>query len=53
MALSDGADIYWESFADGVRPDPVLSVSDWADTNRFLSQRASAEPGRWVTDRTP
>lgn len=53
MALSDGADIYWESFSDGVRPDPVLSVSDWADANRFLSQRASAEPGRWVTDRTP
>lgn len=38
---------------DGLRPDPILSVSDWADAHRFLSQRASAEPGRWRTSRTP
>jgi phage terminase large subunit GpA-like protein len=28
-------------------------VSEWADEHRYLSQRASAEPGRWRTDRTP
>ena len=53
MALSEGAEVYWESFSDGFRPDPILTVSEWADANRYLSQRASAEPGRWLTSRTP
>lgn len=53
MALSEGAEIYWKGFVDGFRPDPILSVSEWADRHRFLSQRASAEPGKWNTNRTP
>ena len=38
---------------DGLRPDPLLLVSEWADQNRVLSSRASSEPGRWRTSRTP
>jgi phage terminase large subunit GpA-like protein len=34
-------------------PDPLLTVSEWADRYRVLSQRASSEPGRWRTARTP
>ena len=30
-----------------------LTVSEWADTHRVLSGRASSEPGPWRTDRTP
>jgi phage terminase large subunit GpA-like protein len=41
------------AFADGIRPDPPLTVSEWADKHRVLSQEASAEPGRWRTSRTP
>ncbi|MGP1397159.1 MAG: phage terminase large subunit family protein [Inquilinaceae bacterium] len=37
----------------GLRPEPALTVSAWADRHRVLSQRASAEPGRWRTERTP
>ena len=37
----------------GARPDPFLTISQWADQHRMLSQRASSEPGRWRTDRTP
>jgi len=37
----------------GLTPDPILSVSQWADRHRMLSEVASAEPGRWRTDRTP
>lgn len=44
---------YLSNFAKGLRPDPLLSVSDWADQNRMLSQTASSEPGRWRTERTP
>lgn len=34
-------------------PPPDLSVSEWADAFRILSREASAEPGRWRTDRAP
>jgi len=34
-------------------PDPELTVSQWADLNRRLSSKASAEPGQWQTARTP
>jgi phage terminase large subunit GpA-like protein len=33
--------------------DPLLTVSEWADRYRVLSQRASSEPGRWRTERKP
>lgn len=41
------------SFNKGLRPDSIMSVSDWADANRVLSQTASSEPGRFRTGRTP
>jgi phage terminase large subunit GpA-like protein len=47
------AEIYNAAFSDGLRPDPLLTVSEWADQFRMLSQTASAEPGWWRTDRTP
>jgi phage terminase large subunit GpA-like protein len=46
-------EIYVLAAADGARPDPLLTVSEWSDTYRTLSQRASAEPGAWRTDRAP
>ena len=36
----------------GLRPEPRLSVSEWADAHRLLPDIA-AEPGRWRTSRTP
>jgi phage terminase large subunit GpA-like protein len=41
------------SFFAGLRPDPLMTISEWADTHRFLPQRSSPEPGKWRTDRTP
>lgn len=32
-------------------PPPKLSVSQWADENRYLSSEASAESGKWKTSR--
>lgn len=40
-------------WADGIRPPPILTPSEWADQHRVLSSRASSEPGPWRTDRTP
>jgi phage terminase large subunit GpA-like protein len=45
--------VYSTAFLEGLTPDPVLTVSEWADNHRFLSQKASSEPGRWRTSRTP
>ena len=39
-------------FLAGIRPDPILTVSEWADRHRILPKIA-AEPGRWRTSRTP
>jgi phage terminase large subunit GpA-like protein len=38
---------------DGLRPEPRLKVSEWADRHRYLSPVAAAEPGRYRTSRTP
>tara|TARA_B100001564_G_C20660853_1_gene681462 strand:+ start:426 stop:2318 length:1893 start_codon:yes stop_codon:yes gene_type:complete len=51
--MSDAAKIYDEGFNSGLRPDPLVKVSEWADEYRVLSQVASSEPGRWRTSRTP
>lgn len=32
---------------------PDMTVSQWADAYRMLSPEASAEPGKWRTDRAP
>lgn len=45
--------VYNEGFNRGLKPDPFLLVSEWADKYRVLSNTASAEPGRFRTSRTP
>ncbi len=52
MGLS-AAEVYVEAFDQGLRPDPRLTVSEWADRHRRLSGRAASEPGPWRTSRTP
>ena len=49
----DGANEIERAWRDGLTPDPLLSVSEWSDQHRMLSSKASAEPGRWRTSRTP
>lgn len=45
--------VYREAFLNGLRPEPQRTVSEWADQNRMLTSKASAEPGPWRTSRTP
>lgn len=40
------------AFFRGIKPDPILTVSEWADQHRFLPQEA-AEPGKFRMARTP
>ncbi len=49
----EGADEIERAWREGLTPDPLLTVSEWSDRHRMLSSKASAEPGRWRTSRTP
>jgi len=49
----DGAAEIERAWREGLTPDPLLTVSAWADRYRLLSTKESAEPGRWRTARTP
>ncbi len=42
-----------ELFEEFLRDPAAVTVSQWADTHRMLSGKASSEPGPWRTDRTP
>ena len=42
----DGAEDLLRVWRQGLRPDPNLTVSEWADQHRWLSSRGAAEPGR-------
>lgn len=42
-----------KAFGKGIRPEPRLLISEWADKHRELPQKSSSEPGRWRTSRTP
>lgn len=41
------------TFFRTLRPPPPQTVSQWADCYRRLSSEASAEPGKWDTNRAP
>jgi phage terminase large subunit GpA-like protein len=55
LAVEDDAGVSWllDAVQGGLRPDPRLNVSEWADTHRMLSGKGSAEPGRYRTSRAP
>lgn len=53
MNLVSGAILFAGAFLSGLAPDPDETVSEWADTHRLLSSKASAEAGPWRTSRTP
>ena len=57
LRLPEGLQSAWrldcEIFADAIKPDPDLTIAEWADANRVLSRETSAEPGPWRTDRVP
>lgn len=51
--LSETQRLVEEAWSSGWRPDPIRTVSDWADENRRLAPEGASEPGPWRTSRTP
>jgi phage terminase large subunit GpA-like protein len=51
MGLTTAA-LISSAFAAGLRPEPDLTVSEWADTYRMVG-KPSPEPGPWMTSRVP
>lgn len=48
-----GETYFIDGFLDGFRQRKIVTLSEWADDYRILSQESSAEPGRFKTSRTP
>jgi phage terminase large subunit GpA-like protein len=42
-----------EAFRKGLEPDPIMTVSEWADNFRILPSESSSEPGKYRTERMP
>lgn len=49
----EGADAVEAAARASLRPDPLLTVSQWADEYRILSTKLAAEAGRYRTSRAP
>ncbi|MDJ0513068.1 MAG: phage terminase large subunit family protein [Methyloceanibacter sp.] len=46
-------DLYRQAWCMGFKPEPLQTVTEWADRKRILSSKSAAEPGLWRTSRTP
>ena len=44
---------YRTSFKAGLKPDPILTITEWADTYRYLPKESSKESGLYRSSRTP
>lgn len=45
--------VYTEAFFEGLQPDPELTVAEWSNQYRIISQKGAAEPGPYRIERTP
>lgn len=49
----DGAIKLFSRLAGQIAPPPKLTISEWADSSRWLGNDVSSVPGPWRTDFTP
>lgn len=49
--MLDAQTVVMQALSRGVTPRKPLTVSQWADANRYLSSKESPFPGRWRTSR--
>ena len=51
--LGDARAAAREGFAAGIKPVPMMTVSEWAEAFRFVAGEGSPRPGKWRNSRTP
>lgn len=51
--LFDGASLLADAFLTGLRPDPQMTVTEWAERNRILPEETTKEHGAYRIDRIP
>jgi len=51
--LADARETVFEALAAAIRPAPEITVSQWADENRYVATESSPHPGKWRTDLVP
>ena len=51
--LADGVRICRSVCLSALMPDPIVSVAEWAESNRILPTKTSAIPGPYRFDKTP
>lgn len=49
----EARELFFRVVRSALKPDPLMTVSQWADENRVLTSRSSPEPGPWRTSRVP
>ena len=49
----DAEIVFNNSYSQGLKLDPKLNISEWADENVVLSSKGSAAPGKYQTSRVP
>lgn len=54
MNQQSGSEVYETSYRAGFMPDPILTVSEWADAERYMGTKAGESAAeRWETATTP
>ncbi len=51
--IGSARDAIRKAFADGIKPVPLMTISEWADEFRVLAGEGTPFPGQWRTSRTP
>lgn len=51
--MSEALRVYAKGAALGLRPDPILPVSQWADQAIYMPSEVTPFPGPWRTDKVP
>ena len=51
--MLDARSIYFEAFAEGLRPPPLQTVAEWSERNVVLPKGTTPEPGPWRNTRAP
>jgi len=45
--------IYLDTFKQAIKPDPYITISEWAEANFVLPKESTKEHGKYRIDRTP